>query len=352
MAKPRIIIADTDVRYIIPLQLRFAADYFEKVDLEIISDKDYFKRLFSVPQKAEILIISEELYDASLQRHNIGIVFLMMEQYEEEQTADLNINRIFKYTSIKEIFNEITGKSAGFLNKGREKRTEAQIIMVYSSAGGVGKTTLALGMAACLTQNYKKVLYINASWLQTFQRMLENKSPITSPEVYSQLVSNTTSLYEDIKHVLRKELFVYLPPFKASLMSLGMDYTVYERLACSAKKSNDFDYIIVDSDTEFDEEKAALIGVADKVIIVTRQDSASVFSTNLLVSSINGINSDKYLFICNDFRNENSNALIAPDANLKFSINDYVEHINNYDMLKVSSFAKIASLQKVSFLLL
>ena len=40
MAKPRIIIADTDINYIIPLQLKFVEDFFEKIDLEIISDKE------------------------------------------------------------------------------------------------------------------------------------------------------------------------------------------------------------------------------------------------------------------------------------------------------------------------
>ena len=32
MAKPRIIIADTDVGYIVPLQLKFAEDFFERID--------------------------------------------------------------------------------------------------------------------------------------------------------------------------------------------------------------------------------------------------------------------------------------------------------------------------------
>lgn len=31
----------------------------------------------------------------------------MVEQYEEEQTGDLNVVRLFKYTSINEIFNEL-----------------------------------------------------------------------------------------------------------------------------------------------------------------------------------------------------------------------------------------------------
>ena len=39
MAKPRIIIADTDISYIVPLQLKFVEDFFEKVELEIITDE-------------------------------------------------------------------------------------------------------------------------------------------------------------------------------------------------------------------------------------------------------------------------------------------------------------------------
>ena len=216
MARPRIIIADTDNNYIFPLQLRFVEEFFEQVDLEIITDADFFNEMFATPQKADILIVSEELYDYSLQKHNIGNIFLMTEQYEEDQTDQLNLSRIFKYTSIKEIFNEITGKSSTTLKVDTSKKKEPQIVLVYSASGGVGKTTVALGMAACLTQNYKRVLYINASWLQTFQRMLENQVSISVNDVYAKLANPSENLYSEIKHVLRKELFTYLPPFKAS----------------------------------------------------------------------------------------------------------------------------------------
>ena len=124
MARPRIIIADTDVNYILSLQLKFVEEFFEKIDLEIITDRNYFENMFESPQRAEVVIVSEDLYDLSIQKHNIGNVFLMTEKNEEEQTADLNVTRIFKYTSIKEIFNEILGKSSDSLNvkKCRKKR--------------------------------------------------------------------------------------------------------------------------------------------------------------------------------------------------------------------------------------
>ena len=99
MAKPRIIVVDTDISYIIPLQLKFVEDFFEKADIEIITDKEYFDTLFSSPQRADILVISEELFSPAMQRHNISHIFVMNEQYEEDQTAELNVNHIFKYTA-------------------------------------------------------------------------------------------------------------------------------------------------------------------------------------------------------------------------------------------------------------
>lgn len=352
MAKPRIIIADTDINYIIPLQLKFVEDFFEKVELEIISDKAYFETLFSAPQRADILVIAEELYNQSMQRHNIAHIFVMNEQYEEEQTADLNVNHIFKYTSIKEIFNEITGKSADVLKINSNGKQETQIILFYSASGGVGKTTVAMGVSAALTKNYKRVLYINAARLQVFQQMLENHSAITAADVYAKLAAATDSIYEDIKHVVRKELFSYLPPFKAALMSLGLSYSVFEKIISSAKKSGDFDFIVVDADITFDEDKAALLNIADKVIIITKQNLASVIATNILVANINGANTEKYAFVCNDFDKEKDNALISPAVSVKFSVGEYIEHFGHYDKMGPDDLSKENSMQKAAFLII
>ena len=351
MAKPRIIIADTDINYIIPLQLKFVEDFFEMVDVEIITTEEYFDTLFSAPQRADILIVSEDLYSQAMQRHNISHIFVMNEQYEEDQTADLNVNHIFKYTSIKEIFNEITGKSADVLKIKTGAKQETQVVLFYSASGGAGKTTAAIGVSASLTKNYKRVLYINAARLQVFQHMLENHSAITAADVYAKL-STTENAYSDIKHVIRKEVFSYVPPFKAALMSLGLDYSVFEKIIVSAKQSGDFDFIVVDADVTFDEEKAALINLADKVIIIAQQTLSSVLATNILVSNINGANSDKYVFICNDFDKDEDNALISPSVSLKFSISDYIDHFANYENMKPDELSKENSIQRTAFLII
>lgn len=352
MARPRVILADTDSGYVIPLQLRFAEDFFEMIDLEIVTDREFFDDMFSVPQRADILIVSQDLYQASLQKHNIRYIFLMTEQYEAEDTGDLNVNRIYKYSSIKEIFNEIIGKSSNVLRVQNESTQSTQVILVYSACGGTGKTTVAMGISAALKRNYKRVLYINAAQLQCFQHLLENASPILGQDVYAKLANAGENIYGEIKHVIRNELFSYVPPFKAALMSLNLSYSVYEKIIVSAQKSGDFDYIIVDAETAFDENKARLINMADKMIVVTTQSTAAVTATNTLISNLNGGSSDRYIFVCNNFNNLESNALIFPQISLKFAVSDYIEHFPNLEQTGIELLEKEGSIQRVAFLLM
>ena len=146
MAKPRIIIADTDINYIIPLQAKFAEEFPDETELEIITDQSYFEQLFASPQKADILIVSDRLYSGALRRHDIGYIFVMAEQYEEGTTEELSINRLFKYTSLREIFNEIVGKSSDVLNTKIHTKKACQTVLVCSACGGAGKTTVAMGL--------------------------------------------------------------------------------------------------------------------------------------------------------------------------------------------------------------
>lgn len=350
MSRPRIIIADTDVNYIQSLQLKFIEEFFEKIDLEIITKREYFDELFSVPQKAEILVVSEDLYESSLQRHNISKMFLMVEQDENDGTEELNVNKIFKYSSIKEIFNEILGKSASVLNVESDEKQEPQIVVVTSASGGVGKTTVAMGLSASLAKSYKKVLYINSEQLQTFQYLLKNQTPIASTEVYAKFVREKEEAYKEVKYLIRTEIFSYLPPFKAALMSLGMSVDIYSTLAAAAKKSGDFDFVVIDTDSVFDNKKAKLLSMADKVIFVTNQNKMSVMATNVLAENINGINSEKYFYICNNFEENKENTLSMSEVPLRFSINEYIGHIEDYDKLKSSDFVNYTGFQKAAYL--
>lgn len=351
MAKPRIIIADTDVGYILPLQRKFAEEFFEKVELEIITDRADFNAKFATPQQAEVLIVSEDLYDSSLQRHNITHCFLMTESQREEGGTGGRFYPVFKYSSIKEVFVEIVGKSGSALAVGDTLRNASRLLVVSSAAGGVGKTTVAMGVCAALTRNYKKVLYINAQRLQTFQHMLSNPAPIGLSGIYPRYSSNSREIYQLLRTSIRQEGFDYLPPFKLALMSLGLPYRFFLNVAEAARESGDYDFVVVDTDTCLDEDKASLMNAADKVVLITNQSVASVVATNALVSNINGISPEKYIFVCNNFDKEQPNALELSHIPLKFTVSEYVESIPSCQQIGVQALSKHSDIQRLAFLI-
>lgn len=134
--------ADTDESYVIPLQKKFAELFADKIDLEIITDKDYFNQLFSLSQHADILLVSDTLYNSGLKKHDIRHLMILSEHYEPGQTDELDICRLFKYTSVREIFNEITGRCKDTLYAEQDAGKETKIILITSASGGVGKRVL------------------------------------------------------------------------------------------------------------------------------------------------------------------------------------------------------------------
>ncbi len=350
MANPKVIIADTDVNYIAPLQYKFINDYFNNIDLEIITEKEYFDSYFDTPQNAEVLIVSEDLYQPTIKRHDIKNIFVMSEQQDDGATGDLSINRLYKYTSIKEIFSEIVAKSSKELASGAVEKKETQIILVTSACGGVGKTTVAMGLAASLAEGYQRVLYINAAMMQNFQYMVKDTEPILGTSVYASLFNPTENIYLDLKPEIRNDGFDYLPEFKAALPSLGIDYSTFLKIALSAKKSGDYDFIIMDADSLFDDEKLNMMNAADKVIVVTDQSVNAVNATNRFAQNVNGINSEKYIFICNRFNKDSFNALLATEVVPKFTITEYITEMSTNTYVKPVEMATNNGVRKVAFL--
>lgn len=352
MSKQRVLVIDNDINYIIPIQTKFAEEFFENIDLEIITEQQYFDSLFSSPQKIDILIISAELYNDQIQRHDIGVTFVMSEENISDDTGFLNVNYIYKYTSIREIFNQILGKSGNNLKLNKSNEEGTKVIAVYSAEGGAGRTTVSMGIASSLVKNFKNVLYINADRLQNFQYLLKDRTPIGGSDLYQNIIAPTDKLFHGIKHLIRKEEFNYLPPFSSSIMSLGIDYSVFEKLMMSAKMSEEYDYIIVDCDSVFDEYKAEIINKSDKVIVLVKQTKASVFANNILVGNINGIDPEKFLFICNDFKSDKENHLISNEIKINFRVSDYISHIDNIENKNILEIAQDSSIQRATFLIM
>ena len=351
MSRAKIIIAEEDINYVVAFQAKFVDYFYDKVNLEIITDKDYYDMFFSTPQKVDVLIVSEDLYDSSLQRQNIEHLFVLAESNEGIEESNSFITRIYKYSSVKEILGTIVGDCTDVFQFESGVGDNAQIILVTSASGGSGKTTVSMGLAGSLAEK-NKVLYINTDKLHTFQYLLYNKDAILSNEIYSKLMNDNSNAYNIVKNTIRNEVFHYLPPFKASLLSLGIKSDIFEKIVQASKASKEYDYIIVDTDNVFDEMKAKLIDIADKVMIVTNQTKVSVNATNEFVKNINDFNLEKYKFVCNDYEVDRENDKLKSKVKQKYIVDENIEHIENYDQLEIKDIVNLNCFQKAKYLVM
>ena len=131
------------------------------------------------------------------------------------------------------------------------------------------------------------------------------------------------------------------------LNCVWIDFAIYAEIAKSAKASKKYDVIIIDTDCVFDKEKADLITLSDKVIIVLEQTKNSVFSTNMLLKNISCNDNEKYHFVCNNFNEKESNAIVSSN----YVVNEYVRHFDSFDSMSINDLAKQPDIQKVSYLI-
>ena len=137
-----------------------------------------------------------------------------------------------------------------------------------------------------------------------------------------------------------------------ALSSLNLDATVFIELIKSAKTTKQYDAIIVDTDSVFNKKTADLITMADKVIITLNQTRHSVYATNMLLKNISCNDNEKYYFVCNDFDEDNPNALTMEEYKPNFMVNEYIKHFDKFDEKNLDDIAKESDIQKIAYLII
>ncbi len=346
MNKIKIVLADFNEEYLIPIELKLIHELGNNADLEVISAKEYFDMFFSEAQAIDVLLIDMGLFSKKLLKHNIKNIFILTEE-SQKIAGESNIHSIYKYSSVKEIYNEIVYRSEDNLNIHKTKQRESKIIVSYSPSGGTGKTSLALGLAAVLNDNYYKTLYIDAERLQTFHFRLKNREVLPSSIGY-EIQENNENLYAGLKHYIRKEQFEYLPPFCAAISTLDIDFDFFLKFAEAAKISNEYDYIVIDTDKVLDNDKFALMKMADKVFLLQRPLKTDIFDMHLFINSVRTTNNEKFIFVCNQYE---ANCTDWMREILKYSFSGFLERTDSDRLLLIDGLKNLDGIEKLTYLL-
>lgn len=349
MSRSKIVIADTDEKFLLPLELKFLSELNDEVDLEIITDPAYFQLYFSQPKNIDVLMTSEDFYTPELRNHNIGTTVVMLEKKARAEFDGRGIYTINKYSSINDLYNFIFAIDDNISKENTPKETK--VVLVSSASGGTGKTTIAMGLCESLNNRYKKVLYIDAENMNSFQYWMKSNTtiPVTTGVAIG---AGGDEAYDSVKSLICKEGFEYLPSFATSLMSMNVDLSIYEKIIEGAKLENQYDVIVVDTDASFNFEKLSLIAKADKVFMVTTQSKASAYCLGQFTKNVSCNNDDKFVFICNDYKENEYDSFSEPSIKHSYEISEYVDHIDNIDRMDIHKLGEETDINKLSFLVI
>lgn len=338
----RIMIADRDNKYCLILQSWFLENYGELVDLEVITDVDYYRSVFETRHEINLLLVSRDFYNAFSPGEFAGKVIVLEESNSHLQSDSVNNLSVDKYADTELIFRTV----ANYINTGavenNGKKITTKLVLVTSASGGVGKTTIALGLCSSLSRMGKRVLYMDAEYLQTFGLYLEDGAPIADDSFYEIFESGQPIQFGHMKRVIRKQGFFYLPPLRKPLISIDRDISVFTDMMRTALASKEYDYVLVDSGKEYSVDKARWMSMSDVVVLVTEHDARCKTDYQMLRQEIVDFTPSKYYMICNKVENDIVDTIEGDDV-LQLSVKKWnhtsrksLEELGiNRDILKI-----------------
>lgn len=335
MSTLSIVIVDTEDDYVAPLEMKFSEELGENADISVITDREYLAKYFSTLRKIDILIINEELYSPQFDNHYISNTFILMENKRVGTTEDLGIYKIYKYTSVKEIYSEVMNSVKNQAVHVISNDIKTKVLMLYSPSGGTGKSTVAFGIAAALAKFRKKVLYISTESIQSFHGFFDNCEYLSSG-IEKHILARNENILNFLPNSLGKGLFEYLLPLKQTPSSFNITLEDYLFFINCIKESKKYDFILVDSSCELNTEKAKMMRASDKVLVITGQDKVSITKLECLLNNIDCSDNEKFVFICNKYASDKPNHLIGDRLINKCTISEYIDDLklnpNEFDM--------------------
>ena len=295
-------------------------------------NKDYLYRLTEVLQQNRDLNISifsssQKLYkaleedkfdvllfdpDISAERIPLMDVKLAVCLYSDEcQNIDRykDCGKVLKYQRVSNIYKYILGEYADKAGYSLEpgNQTRAKVIGVYSPIGGAGKTTVALALAGKLKMIGNTVLFLSTE-------QFDSSSCINKREEAGIISLVEAINCEGINFKIKLEAICRKGLGEMDCLSGFFRLVDYEavtgdeisRVLEATKKYSDYQYVVIDMDSNLDAINKAVFDTADQIILVEKPGETANYKMQLFVEQAAVQESRNKIFRIHNFAENNS----------------------------------------------
>ena len=268
-----LIIADTNQEYMERLKDYILNKYQEEYTIELNYDKYQLKERTKIG-KCQVVLLTPNLYDPEMNIKNIELPIVLIDEEVPLPYPDKFKRAINKYTRITSLVNYIQEEYEEM------ERNKPLIYGVYSPAGGVGKTTIALSTAVAYAKAGKKVLYFNLEDLDSTPMYFEG-TEVPPMDVLANLAKDS---YEQM---LAKRIgqdkntgVMYFTREVQTLDPYAISAEEITRIIEAVIESGMANVVVVDLSTELNNLNRQVFEMADYLLMVVNQNTQATYKTN------------------------------------------------------------------------
>lgn len=295
----RIGIVDRDEEYV--SRLADVLQDYDGVELYTFTDATSLESNLD-NAKLDVVLFSDDMYYAGMEKQS-RLSIVLLEETGETRSELADYAKVQKYQRISNIYKYIIeqyASIAGITSDGTVRATK--IITFWSPIGGVGKTTVAMAAANKLAMDGKRVFYINFENYPSDDVYLEDKLGKGIRDLAVDL-NKDINFELKIRGILQEKRpnFYYMNHFDRVIDFEDTSDDELQRLVEIIVDYGNFDYVIVDIDSSVNSKNKRILKMADRVMIVSSQDSFALKKLAALYEELSNKeeNADKYYVVRN-----------------------------------------------------
>lgn len=289
MAKFNVVIADCDEGYADALS-KYLSSWREN-DFNVISfTKEELLRKYLDSEIADVLLISPQLMAENLNLSHVQVTIINTpDRIPESLMGYPNINKYqpgdILARELIRIFSENSNDEIIIKNN----RSGSVITGVYSPIGGIGKTTVSVGLAMQYALKGEKTLFISLEELASYTSLLNcNSSNNFSDLLYfmKQKNKNLMLKIEGLKNCDSHSGLYYFSPSSCYKDMQEVTSDEWLELIGYIKNNSAYDRIILDFDSTLNNKNMELFNMCNEVILLINGDNMSQSKINQMYNSL------------------------------------------------------------------
>ncbi|MCG8538978.1 MAG: AAA family ATPase [Clostridia bacterium] len=281
MSKIHLIIADRDEAYVESIVNYIMNNYSQRFQVSSFTEEQYLlDYLLKNKKNIDILLICPQWYTDLIPREEVSTLIILSDGMMSKEVKNCPV--INKYQKGNRLIGNIINCFAEsnpdkYYIVNNEKK--AKVVAVYSPLGGIGKTSVAVGLSVKSEERGKSIFYLNLENIQSTPSFFhcESSQNLSNILYYIKEKKKNISLkVEGIRCVdSRYNIRYFLPP--DSIVDLNeatpneIQYLIHE-----LKISKDYDFIFIDMSSNMDEKNISILKASDQIILLLSQEDIGI----------------------------------------------------------------------------